>query len=402
MNLVCHARRFFLYSMMTMMASLTFSKALVEISFAFSFIFFLIHFFNKPQSAKLFSLHKPILFFLFFYLLCVLVSLVFSEYPKESFRGVLKILQAVMIFIMALDLFHTKEDMRNFQAFFIVLFLVMIINAIFQYGFGFDFIRGNEYLYSSAGRRLRSAFKTYGLFANYLNVACLFVFLKLLNYKKMDKLRLLYFLLFILGCYCLFLTRSRGAWVAFIFAILGITVLQRKWLVVALLALLILWGYKQIPRHMLIHLDSNFQEQSVSERLLLWERAIDVIKAKPVIGTGINTYSKAHGKYDERQSKRVRGYYAHNGYLQTGAEIGLPGLFFFVGFIFSCVCIVLYVLLRQKNPDWEPIAWLGGNLAFLVFSLFDTVMHNATSFFLFTYTLGLMMSSFYLYRNSSS
>ncbi len=394
MILTYNARRFFLYSMMTMMASLAFSKALVEISFVFAMFFYLQLLLQDYKKFHVFAFPRTALFFLIAFVAFVSFSLTWSEYPKESFRGLFKILQAATIFLMAVEIFHTEQENKNFGTFFIGLFLVMIVNALVQYGFGHDLIRGNEYLYSSAGRRITSAFKAYGLFANFLNVACLYVYIKLISQKKMDREKLLYLLLFILGVYCLFLTRSRGAWIAFTLSLFSVTLLKKKWFILIFLLGVGAVGVSQIPTHMLIHLDSNRQEQSIVERFDLWQRAIKVITAKPLTGTGINTYAKAHQKYDTGQSKRVLGYYVHNGYLQMAAEIGIPGLFLFLGFVISCLFIAILFSVRQKIHDSEVSAWVGGNLAFLALSFVDTVMHNATSFFLFVFTLGLMMSAY--------
>ncbi|MBI3313821.1 MAG: O-antigen ligase family protein [Candidatus Omnitrophica bacterium] len=144
-----------------------------------------------------------------------------------------------------------------------------------------------------------------------------------------------------------------------------------------------------IPRSTLIHLDAEGKEQSLVERYYLWDRAISVIKARPLTGTGINTYTKVHPKYDRTQNWRVRNYYAHNGYLQLAAEIGVFGLLAFLIFL----GIFFIQGLRAGNfSDWDGQLRFGllmGTLNFLIFVMADTVLHNPQPVMTFWFLLGL-------------
>ena len=148
---------------------------------------------------------------------------------------------------------------------------------------------------------------------------------------------------------------------------------------------------------MIIHLDADNREQSLVERYYLWDRALNVIRAKPFGGTGINTYAAAHAKYDKTQNWRVRNYYAHNGYLQTAAETGLIGL----GLLLAGLWLLLRRgLHRVRDYGNAPISvrlWavLTGVFAFLIMSLVDTVMHNNQSVKLFWLWLGLLAALSY-------
>ena len=145
---------------------------------------------------------------------------------------------------------------------------------------------------------------------------------------------------------------------------------------------------------MLIHLDADRKEQSLVERYYLWDRAISVIKAKPLTGTGINTYAVAHQRYDTTKNWRVRNYYAHNGYLQLAAETGLPGLFLFLAFLIYQF-VWSYRRLAQKKAAgevtgyWIPLGLLTSMAGFLVFAFVDTVLHNEQSAMTFWYLAGL-------------
>ena len=149
-----------------------------------------------------------------------------------------------------------------------------------------------------------------------------------------------------------------------------------------------------LPKNVLIHLDIESKEQSLVERFYLWDRAIHVIEARPLTGTGINTYAVAHQKYDKTQNWRVKNYYAHNGYLQMGAEIGIPGLFLFLLFLLNFFKISLKNIkdwLRGSKPEqgFPLIGICFGVLNFLILVLVDTILHNPPSVKLFWYLSAL-------------
>jgi putative inorganic carbon (HCO3(-)) transporter len=384
----------FQFSMILVLLGLTFSTALVEISFVLALFFYAWLIFKKEIELPHKDLPFMLLFSILAFLIFLLVSLFWSEYPRESVRGLFKILQAIMLFIMASKLLWDNHDSEKLITFFNILFLVIIFNAFVQYATGTDFIRGYAYTDSSAGRRVISSFKTYGHFANYLNFCILFFLFNFLNLKTINKKKILNMLLMILAVYFLFLTRSRGAWLALVSASFLILLLSRKWILLILMGVLVLSSFLMLPRHMLIHLDTNLKEQSVNERVELWNRAIDVIRAKPLTGTGINTYSQSHQKYTRSKTGNVKDYYAHNGYLQSVAEFGIPGAFLYLSFLFFLIYYpVRFSLFSKGEPRGYVICWIGGPLAFLSFSMVDTVMHNSTSLLLFYFFSGIAYSA---------
>jgi O-antigen ligase len=148
------------------------------------------------------------------------------------------------------------------------------------------------------------------------------------------------------------------------------------------------------PRGVIIHQDAQGKEQSIVERFELWKRALDVIEAKPWTGTGINTYNVAHEKYDKEQNWRVRGYYAHNGYLQLTAEIGLPGIFFFLFFLFMFFKRSLQTAhqVRGSPEEYIQLGFLIGLLAFLIYAAADNNLQSPPSLMFFWFLAGVLMA----------
>lgn len=378
------------WSVCVMFSGLTFSSAVVEIAFAVSlssFVFLCLREKRTPLANVPWQVKAP----LAAYLGVVVFSCVLSEYPAQSVRGILKVLQQVSIFTLASEIFACQKRLSLFERILALLFTLTVANGFFQYFTGSDFIRGFVGEHSSAGIRVSGSFKTYGLFAAFM-ILTLPYFVTLTFRRKLGWPLRTGMLLVGLGALVLvFLTRSRGAILSFLLAACLWVLFSRKIALMAALFVGIAGVIVVLPHSMIIHLDQQGKEQSLVERYYLWDRAVHVIRAKPWTGTGINTYARAHPKYDKTQNWRVRNYYAHNGYLQMAAEIGLIGLASFVLFLFFSI---RYVLSRLKKiPEDENRRILSGLLmgmtAFLAMALVDTVLHNGLAVMTFWFILGL-------------
>jgi len=104
-------------------------------------------------------------------------------------------------------------------------------------------------------------------------------------------------------------------------------------------------------------------------------------------GCGLNTYSEVAKNY---KSFEGGGIYPHNSYLQKAAEIGLLGIFAFIGILFIFFKTALRYL-NQKR-DFLVLGLLSGILAFLVHAFFDTHLYSLQLVVLFWYMLGLTIA----------
>lgn len=380
--------------LLVLWAALSFSSALVEISFAFAVLiyFFLILKKYKNMCSGISSHKIAVLYLLGFVILSVL-SIFWSENHELSIRGSLKVLQQVMIFGMVFTAVNHSKDFQWFERVFLSMLVLLAVNGIYQYFTGRDFIRGFEIEAASSGPRITASFKSYGLLASYLisTIPLLFAIL-LIRMKEKSRAMKIFALaaLLILNLALLYWTRSRGAFVAFALGTTVILILLKFYRV--LLALLVAGALflVMLPRSMVIHLDAEGKEQSLVERYYLWDRAVQVIQAKPLTGTGINTYASTHAKYDKTQNWRVRNYYAHNGYLQMAAETGVASLLFFLAFLFYYMS--RNVNLSTKTSEQTRILFwgvTGGLFNFIILASVDTVLHNPLPAMTFWYLLGL-------------
>lgn len=105
------------------------------------------------------------------------------------------------------------------------------------------------------------------------------------------------------------------------------------------------------------------RDETTSERLRYWRDSLPLIKERPLLGHGPNTF---HSIFMSRSpsGEEYRGY-AHNFIVQLWSDLGLAGLFIFLfGF---------YWVYRKPPPvsGWAAGLWTG-LLAFWIQGLFDT------------------------------
>ena len=331
------------------------------------------------------------------FFVAVLISFFTSEYSKQSFRGIFKIAKPLLAFLMVADLFRDERAVRKYNLAFLITFLVVAIDSSIQYAFGRDLLRLIPPEVSSAGLRIVGPFGNFAKMAAFLVLVIPIFGLRFLDDFMIagDRKRSFYNLsLAIAGFILLYLTRCRGPVVALGFCFFLVFVYKRWFKTLGIMLLLCLILLAASPRNVLIHQDAQGKEQSIVERFELWKRALDVIEAKPWTGTGINTYNVAHQKYDKQQNWRVRGYYAHNGYLQMTAEIGIPGILFFLIFLFMLFRRALGSLssVRGTAEEYARLGLMTGLLAFLIYAAADNNLQSPPSLMFFWYSAGILLA----------
>ncbi len=380
-----------LYCTLTLWPVLSFSSALMQVFFWSSFVCFVFCSILN-QRVSLFT-DKICLILLAIFFTAVVISMGVSDHPKQSFRGLIKVFRQIAV--LGVVLYFLRDAATHIKVKFVVLgaFLLLIADGAWQYFTGVDFLRGFASQPASSGMRLSASFEHYGKLAAYL-CAVLPVVLGYATASFKAGWRrwecFIWALLAVSGLVLFFLTRSRGAFIALFLSFVVMLFFRRSWKISGILFFAAIVFVASLPKSMVIHLDADHQEQSVVERLELWHRAWDVIQAKPLTGTGINTYAVAHQKYDTRKNWRVQNYYAHNGYLQTAAEIGVPGALALILFFLRWLWIHRPSLAdRSVQAEVRWGLW-SGCLAFMIFCMGDTAMHSLQPVAAFWFVMGLL------------
>jgi O-antigen ligase len=81
--------------------------------------------------------------------------------------------------------------------------------------------------------------------------------------------------------------------------------------------------------------ETDYNQTSESGRLQVWTRGVGYVLGHPLLGVGANNFTAAEGLLSPFAGRQqygvgVRWSAPHNTFLQIAAELGLPGLLFFV------------------------------------------------------------------------
>ena len=119
--------------------------------------------------------------------------------------------------------------------------------------------------------------------------------------------------------------------------------------------------------------ENGKREASAESRLFLWAACWDTMTQYPVFGVGPDHMPLRMDQYGFRQGKE-----AHTLWLQTGAELGFPGMFLLLAFYVICI-IRLWPIARGKTIVADPWfvylarAVIGSLCGFVVSAQFVTV-----------------------------
>jgi len=121
-------------------------------------------------------------------------------------------------------------------------------------------------------------------------------------------------------------------------------------------------------------------------RLLIWQRGIDYMLDRPVLGVGAGNFGAAEGTLSAsatrwRFGRGLKWSVAHNSFVQAGAELGIPGLLLFVSAIAGAFIAVRRVRLRRgagipPGPARLAQALTASILAFVVGGFFLSLAYS--------------------------
>lgn len=124
------------------------------------------------------------------------------------------------------------------------------------------------------------------------------------------------------------------------------------------------------------------------DRWAMWQAAIRMIRDRPILGHGLNTFMANYLAYWVGGEQTPR--YAHNCYLQVAAETGLVGLLSFLALLGLLAWQLLRRLSRLPADDRVLLVGLGGGLlAFAVQAGLDTNFYALRQAVLFWVLAGL-------------
>lgn len=145
----------------------------------------------------------------------------------------------------------------------------------------------------------------------------------------------------------------------------------RKLWVIPVIGLLIWWINPGRIR-LRIHPSYILQSPTASDRLVMWEKTLRLIREKPLSGFGLGQWKVQwpalgipSNQYYSDQDEEVVWTHAHNDWLETAAELGLPGSLLLFLFLASVWYYSGYLDPKLKSYSRALVG------AYIMFSIFD-------------------------------
>ena len=366
----------------------------------------------KIINTKKYSLQKTKLdLLLVLFTLALILSLFISETNVVSLQEFIIFLSYILIFFLIIDNLNKKADFNSFIHLFFIISSLVSIYTIMQY-YGFDpYLSDLHSLTSTIGQK--------NWISNYL--AMIFpVGFSYFLLEKSKRNRIFYFFLLSILYATLMICQSRGIWISISFTlIMAIYIIfkfklfkifqeNKKWLFLLLITFLVITiiystdnplnkSAITVPQRAISTFDEK--DPSINTRLLMWKTTFEMIKDKPIFGSGIGTFKMNYLDY-QAEFLKDNPYYVkysgkagetHNEYLQIWAELGIIGLgLFLLIFCFFYKTIIDFYN-NNKNVK-EKIIVFGlvlGITCFLIHSLFTFPLHVPALGITFFALLGL-------------
>ncbi len=378
-------------------AALTFSISIFEISTAVFFGLMLVLFWKEPH-ALLARLKKPLMFFLVLYFVLNLLSLTQTQYWEASGRGIGKVGKGILLCLFTFVVMDDEAKHKKIFEWILWVSLLINLDALIQGFTGREWILGRQMTkyYEDVGR-VTATFVHANDYSAFLSVMLFFYLGALLSGKSAYPLwkRWVWAVGFVITFVCLLWTYSRGAWLAVILSFALSLVFRRNKKFLVFLAVLLVAGIVFAPpalKQRLGTIKNILKSGTVVERKVLWSESLRMIQKSPVLGLGVNTYAKNEPNYKLEGATDYQ--YAHNGYLQIAAEIGLLGLAGFLAIIFYFLFCVVPRLATTAGDfgGGAGFAYAFGTLAFLIHSTVDTNLQSARLINLLWFLWGLAFS----------
>lgn len=330
-----------------------------------------------------------------------------------------QIFQMIKVFLL---FFYIANNVRSEKDFKFILYL-LFTTLIFEIGIGYYQYLTNDYvdltILSDASRhkprelgdeKIMSVSGTFygdARFGDYLILVCFLVLASLMSRDKIYK-KLIYFPMLSAGIILIVFTFSRGAWLGFGIGLLLFSVFQLfystkkpstflQFLLIVLVAATVFYVFKDLITERITGEDYG----SAESRIPMMQIGYEMIKAHPILGVGINNYTRVMAFYDPTGLSYVWDQPVHNVFIQLTAEIGIFGL---LSFIWICVMLYVYsIRSMSRSNDFirhHVVGLTAGISALFVHGMVNNATIATDPFILFWAFVGLLCSIYQMSSNN--
>ncbi|MFB0527169.1 MAG: O-antigen ligase family protein [bacterium] len=301
------------------------------------------------------------------------ISFLFSTNRFNSRNEIFNLLNYLFLFYLVTTIIEKKERQNLIRLVFLVGILLSI-TGIYQ------FIRGNI---------VTGTMVNPNILAGYLAMVIpsttgLILSLSGSISREFIKSHPFYSVSCLLMVVCLLLTRSLGGIIGVILGICAIVYFKHgKQIFIKFRYIFITTALVTV-----ILLLFKLEELQVYNRVLWWWGALRMVYERPLIGVGLGGFETAYVKY---KLTGLNSLYAHNHFLQIGAEMGVIGLGAFLWFLFMVWKHINFLSERAKLSSFQ-IGIFGSLVAVLFHNLIDYNLCIPANAILFWVLLGLLIT----------
>ncbi len=319
------------------------SMASVELAVLLLVFLWLLRANNREENFRRTKIDAP----LWLFVGLAIVSCVFSIYKYVSFEETLRLLTMVGVLYLVVNNFDRWMSFR-LAATVIIMGTAMSILGLSQYFLGLD------HSWWRPENFIASTYVNHNHFAGYLEMAIPLAIASTFALKrekispvKLLSLRIGLIIAPVFMLVAFLLSQSRGGWISLAISLLvmNIVLIKKKVLpkitlyvflfFIFIVVAYILSGTDDIAQR-LRSVEQINNESSLDGRIEMWKGSIEMIKANPLIGTGIGTFEWGFPRY-RPEGLNVRANFAHNDYLDMMTEMGLLALPLMLWMIFSLI-----------------------------------------------------------------
>lgn len=323
------------------------------------------------HTLRPYHVRHPLWTMMMLYWLWMLLCCAYATDPLRALKYWLSTTWLLAMFVWLPVVFLRDDGTRWHTVLALTLPLVTLVAyTLFNHGrLGFTFL--------SSSAAMQPFFKDHGAYATQL-AACLAWPALLAWHAKTNTARGWWVGVTLLILTGIVFSYTRGAWLGALFAagaLAWLAWLRRQpraaltvLIVGVVLMAFLLWqaitdleeGSRKQDKTLGEHFTSILNTQrnaSNQERILRWDAALQMMRARPITGFGPGCYSEQYAPYQQSRLRTSistnRGDLggAHNEFLSAGAEMGVPGLLLVLGLYLAAIALGVRGYLRSPNAE---------------------------------------------------
>lgn len=341
--------------------------------------------FKKRREIRHIPLKIPWLLFLGLTLASCFISVNFKSSATEWIR----LLNLSALFLLGYLLTETAKDLTNIIRIIIYSTLIPTAFAFYQ----FFTKTGMSIPLEGIHNRIFGTFAHPNLLAFYLVIPIVLALMIFLLGNKREVVNIIATLMLVIMVIILILTYTRGAWLAFILAIMAITLFRFRWVFVGFIIFLLATYAVVAPiRHRVNDLVRLNPYGSIQWRIDLWRDSINYVKEKPALGFGTGT---SHQVILEKRGEERGSPDPHNDYLKILLENGLAGILSYLLLIISLLATLYQRYIKTDKPNLKTLllATICLSLSLYAMSFSDNIIRNTALQWIFWCLAGAVLAA---------